>query len=172
MELVLPSTEYKTSYIEAVKEFQADHDFPQMIERASDTFATLESESFETYVEKTLSQSKGENLPEGYMPQTTYWLDDEAEYIGTVRIRHRLDKFLKKFGGHIGYDIRPSKSLISRNSACAEFPNEEVFLFVHLSIFRSKHSLLAQDCVAAMAQMIPLCSSGENPNTMAPTRTM
>lgn len=109
MELVFPSAKYKTSYIEAVKEFQADHDFPQMIERAGDTFATLESESFETYVEKTLSQSKGENLPEGYVPQTTYWLVDEAEYIGTVRIRHRLDEFLEKFGGHIGYDIRPSK---------------------------------------------------------------
>ncbi|MEK7509829.1 MAG: GNAT family N-acetyltransferase [Patescibacteria group bacterium] len=109
MELVLPSVEHKTSYIEAVKEFQADQDFPQMIERVGDTFSTLEAETFDAYVEKILGQSKGDNLLEGYVPQTTYWLVDGEEFIGTVRIRHRLDEFLQKVGGHIGYDVRPSK---------------------------------------------------------------
>ena len=43
------------------------------------------------------------------MPQTTYWLIDNDEFIGRVSIRHTLTESLLKEGGHIGYDIRPSK---------------------------------------------------------------
>ena len=42
-------------------------------------------------------------------PATTYWLVDNGEYIGGVSIRHELNEHLKNIGGHIGYDIRPSK---------------------------------------------------------------
>lgn len=65
--------------------------------------------NFAEYIEKLLSESEGENLPEGYVPQTTYWLIDNDEFIGRVSIRHTLTESLLKEGGHIGYDIRPSK---------------------------------------------------------------
>jgi len=109
MELILPSAEYKVSYIEAVKEFQEDHSFPLM-ERTYDKLSIPDlEENFEDYVEKELSGARGENLPEGYVPQTTYWLVDEGEYVGSVRIRHHINhEFLKTIGGHIGYSIRPS----------------------------------------------------------------
>ncbi len=49
------------------------------------------------------------NLPPGYVAQTTYWLIDTNEFIGRVSIRHMLTDYLLQEGGHIGYDIRPSK---------------------------------------------------------------
>lgn len=43
------------------------------------------------------------------MPHTTLWLVDNGAYIGTVDIRHKLTESLENYGGHIGYDIRPSQ---------------------------------------------------------------
>jgi predicted acetyltransferase len=37
------------------------------------------------------------------------WLIDKDEFIGRVQIRHELTEYLEKYGGHIGYYIRPTK---------------------------------------------------------------
>ena len=42
------------------------------------------------------------------MPSTTLWWVNEQEYLGRLAIRHRLTPTLLNFGGHIGYDVRPS----------------------------------------------------------------
>ncbi len=107
MQLILPSTEYKESFIQALKEYQSDrsNDRMDILELNSETL----EHDFSSYVTKLVSESKGENLPEGYVPQTTYWLVDNNEFIGRVSIRHQLNDYLLKEGGHIGYDIRPSK---------------------------------------------------------------
>jgi predicted acetyltransferase len=46
--------------------------------------------------------------PEGYMPSTTLWWIDGADYLGRIAIRHRLTPQLRQVGGHIGYDVRRS----------------------------------------------------------------
>lgn len=108
MELILPSTEYKDSYIAAVKEFQADSDTTG---RSQDmkklAIADLEAD-FAAYAEKLVSHARGENLPAGWVPATEFWLVEGGEYIGRVTVRHRLNENLEKYHGHIGYDIRPS----------------------------------------------------------------
>ena len=109
MELVLPSVEYKASYIEAVKEFHAAKDAPPMARHYVGLSIPELDANFADYVEKKQSESRGENLPEGYVPATTYWLVDGDKYIGGVSVRHELNKNLKNIGGHIGYDIRPSE---------------------------------------------------------------
>jgi len=111
MKLISPSTDFKESFIEAVKEYQNDSEYPRSFREDSyRTLAISELENdFDVYVQKRLSQSRGENLPEGYVPQTDYWLIDGREFIGRVSIRHELSERLEKTGGHIGYDIRPSK---------------------------------------------------------------
>ena len=107
MKLVLPTVIYKESFLEALDEFQK--------EKRNDRvdYYELDSEKlrshFASYVDKTLAQSRGEQLPEGYVSQTTYWLIDNNEFIGRVSIRHTLTKHLLEEGGHVGYDIRPSK---------------------------------------------------------------
>lgn len=102
--LVLPTTQYKDSFLKAVKEYQAENQF---------NYRLLEidklNEDFESYIKQYEDEAKGINLPEGYVPHTVYWLVDDEGYIGRLDIRHRLNDFLRDFGGHIGYDIRPTR---------------------------------------------------------------
>lgn len=109
MELVLPSAEYKDSFIEAVKEFQADSDDShrnQWYRRQS--VSELEAH-FGLFVEQELSHARGEDLRTGDLPHSTYWLVDGGEFIGQTNVRHRLNDHLMQIGGHVGYDIRPSE---------------------------------------------------------------
>jgi predicted acetyltransferase len=46
--------------------------------------------------------------PPGFVPCTTLWWIDGAEYLGRLAIRHRLTPGLREAGGHIGYDVRRS----------------------------------------------------------------
>ena len=46
--------------------------------------------------------AKGLNMPEGYVPCTTYWVIYENRIIGLANIKHYLNNFLRKKGGHIG----------------------------------------------------------------------
>lgn len=97
----LPSVEYQESYLQAQEEFIADG-----TQQQDQPLAT--SEGFSDFVQTILDQSEGKGLPEGYIPQSVFWLIDEGEFIGRVSIRHGLTEKLKQLGGHIGYGIRPS----------------------------------------------------------------
>lgn len=54
---------------------------------------------------KMLRFSRGENLPEGFVPETFLFLWDEEKIVGQFRIRHYLCESLRTGGGHIGYFI-------------------------------------------------------------------
>ena len=45
----------------------------------------------------------------GLVSQTTLWLVDGREYLGRLSIRHALTDRLRIEGGHIGYEIRPTR---------------------------------------------------------------
>lgn len=54
-------------------------------------------------------ESRGENLPPGRVPQTTWWAQEGDErLVGIIRLRHRLNDALLQRGGHIGYIVRPT----------------------------------------------------------------
>lgn len=107
MKLIHPTTAYKEQFLQATKEYEAkqNEDRPDIYGLTLDEL----NNDFTAYIERVLSESNGENLPDGLVPQTTYWLVDGDEFIGRVSIRHTLTEQLLKEGGHIGYDIRPSK---------------------------------------------------------------
>ena len=65
--------------------------------------------SFEEMVEGFAKQSRGEGLPEGWVPGTTRFLVHEGRILGVFNLRHRLTDFLHRFGGHVGYSVRPSE---------------------------------------------------------------
>src|SRR3989344_5901650 len=109
MELIEPSTEYKDSFIEAVKEFQADNDYTNRNRRYRNLSIPKLENDFGSFVAEVGSHAEGKNLQEGYEPETEYWFVDNGEFIGRTSIRHRLNDKLTYIGGHIGYDIRPTK---------------------------------------------------------------
>lgn len=107
--LVQPDIRYKKSVISALKEYQSD---PLKVQRL-EIYKKLNIEKieahFDEYVQELNEQAKGIGQPAGYVPQTVYWFVEGDEYIGRVDIRHQLNDTSRKQGGHIGYDIQPSK---------------------------------------------------------------
>jgi predicted acetyltransferase len=107
MELVLPSVEYRDSYIAALNE-EPDKSVVLSVQKKDGVPVDLVDIDFAAYVESLKARAIGKGLPEGYIPDTRYWLVDSGEYIGRTSIRHSLTPYLLNTGGHIGYDIRPS----------------------------------------------------------------
>ncbi|MGV8087143.1 MAG: GNAT family N-acetyltransferase [Candidatus Woesearchaeota archaeon] len=107
--LELPNIKYKKTYLETVKEF---------LEKGSDNVATEHyfrksldelEHSFELFVQEYLDKRTRTPTKER-VPSTQFWIIDENdEYCGRISLRHYLNEELSKHGGHIGYDIRPSK---------------------------------------------------------------
>lgn len=61
-------------------------------------------------VQELLDAHNGINLPDSWVPDSTYWLvTDHNRIVGVVNIRHSLTEHLFNAGGHIGYGIRPSE---------------------------------------------------------------
>jgi len=98
MELVKPSEKYYQSYIEAKEEYKQNN---------VDTYDFYEVPKDELF-KKMEDYRTGNNLPEGYVKATYFWLVDNDEFIGEISIRHSLTDSLLRFGGNIGYGIRYS----------------------------------------------------------------
>lgn len=60
-------------------------------------------------VETFARQSRGEGLEEGWVPGTTLFLVHEERILGVANLRHRLTDHLLRFGGHVGFSVRPSE---------------------------------------------------------------
>ncbi|MBP5209274.1 MAG: GNAT family N-acetyltransferase [Clostridia bacterium] len=41
--------------------------------------------------------------------QYIYVREEDEKIVGVIQIRHELNEYLKKFGGHIGYSVAPSE---------------------------------------------------------------
>lgn len=107
MRLVKPSVRYKRSFLNALREVQ------QIPKNESHKYAKYNyahtRDNFAAFVAEHQNRTRGVGLPLGYVPETTWWLVQGNQYRGRVTIRHKLTHRLKKAGGHIGYEIRPSQ---------------------------------------------------------------
>ena len=81
-------------------------------EKENDFTNPMNGKSYEEYRKWLLQQdewSRDENLPEGYVGQTCYWLVSEGVIVGLGKIRHGLTEQSRKEGGNIGIAIDPSQ---------------------------------------------------------------
>jgi predicted acetyltransferase len=101
MRLIKPSKKYEQSWQQGLAEFRAE---------GLKGFWNYDKEptSLAEYIRRIRTNEKGEDLPAGWVPATTYWLIDGDQFVGHTNIRHELNEYLAKVGGHIGYHIRPS----------------------------------------------------------------
>ncbi|WP_456271394.1 GNAT family N-acetyltransferase [Bacillus sp. AK031] len=101
--LVQPTMELQEQYLEFYQEWKdcGEDMVPWVIEKDPTDF-----QGMLTFLD---NNSKGLGLPEGWVPDSTYWLvDTDQAIVGAVNIRHSLTENLMNAGGHIGYGIRPS----------------------------------------------------------------
>jgi len=103
IKLIEPTVELKSEFLEMVEEFNAEG------KQVIDGIGSIDKDDFENSVGRAKDHSRGIGLPEGWVPASTYWLISRGRLVGTCHLRHQLNNFLKNFGGHIGYSVRPSE---------------------------------------------------------------
>ena len=87
------------------KEFLFVRDIPFDENGFTNQWHGCSRETFDEVVRKRIAYSKGEELPEGYVPETFLYLWKDDVIVGEFRIRQFLCESLREGGGHIGYFI-------------------------------------------------------------------
>lgn len=106
IELKRPNLKYKTTYLEGLKEFSNDHEKSMWIHLGDSASRDFPEKDFESFVDTLLVRET--TPPKEFVRDTVYWAVFEEEVVGRISIRHELNDFLSKFGGHVGYIVRPS----------------------------------------------------------------
>ena len=96
-----PQQRFKESYIEGVWEYIRESNsvtwHPEILRQRFDEYLHV------------LQQAETDPLA-GMVPGSRFWLiGADQRYLGDVDLRHHLNEALQRFGGHIGYKIRPSE---------------------------------------------------------------
>ncbi|EOS8269095.1 TPA: GNAT family N-acetyltransferase [Bacillus cereus] len=102
--LLTPTTDLQEEYLDFYNEWKDSGEtmIPWVI--------TKDPSNFPAMVQELLDAHNGINLPDSWVPDSTYWLvTDHNRIVGAVNIRHSLTEHLFNAGGHIGYGIRPSE---------------------------------------------------------------
>ena len=107
LKLLKASQIYKSQYIEFVTECKED------IKKCGMSFymPLSDNDSFYEDIQQLINNEKGDNLPDGWVPSTTYWLmrKNDERILGGLTVRHSLSESLLFRGGHISYYIRLSE---------------------------------------------------------------
>jgi predicted acetyltransferase len=80
-------------------------------ELAADGFSFLldlrEGEPWHDYLARVELWRAGAGLPDGRVPATFLVAEVGGELVGRTSVRHSLNPWLARWGGHIGYGVRP-----------------------------------------------------------------
>ena len=114
-QLAVPHTGVHASFVAAMAEFRAegrggpDDDSTIGRDLRESSGRRQRPEGFADYVAAVVAESRPDvRLPEGRVRCTTLWWTDGETYLGRLAIRHTLNDWLLQYGGHIGYDVRPT----------------------------------------------------------------
>ena len=105
MLLIKPTNEYASQIKEYRQEFLDNGD------SMDGCGALRQTEDPYEYIQKCISYENKETLPEDRVIATQFLFVRESDnrIVGMVQIRHYFNDYLSKYGGHIGYSVRPSE---------------------------------------------------------------
>jgi predicted acetyltransferase len=100
LSLVRPAVELVPSYLDFIEEMRAlgETIWPSRIPSAG--------EGPDAFVAKLLTKESTATGAE--IPESVFWGTVDARVVGVIALRHRLTEKLERFGGHVGYEVRPS----------------------------------------------------------------
>lgn len=104
MHLVAPSPAYFPSFARALQEWGIAH---QDGAGVRDAAALADRAGFERWVDQLLAEETVPARP-GHVTCTYRWMVEDDEYLGSIALRHELSDWLRRYGGHVGYGVRPS----------------------------------------------------------------
>lgn len=97
----------EANYDDIEQEYCFVRDMPVDENGMTNEWSGISREDFEkSALPEMIAFAKGENLPEGYVPETFLFLWNDDEIVGQFRIRHYLCESLRTGAGHIGYFIK------------------------------------------------------------------
>jgi predicted acetyltransferase len=99
MQLIDPSEQWESAFVAMARESAA----------AGEVRYALALTDFAAYLRKLDESRRLEDVARGHVPQLMFWLVDGDAIVATLRLRTRLTPALTDEGGHIGYDVRPSR---------------------------------------------------------------
>lgn len=103
LKLVEPNILYKEELIKFKEEFLINNE-------TMHGGANLSSSDIDIWLDSVEKSKSEETVEEGLVPASILiMVDGKNNIIGIVNIRYRLNDFLLKVGGHIGYSIRKSE---------------------------------------------------------------
>ena len=106
--LAAPGPRYRRSFLEALRE---GFDFATQPCASAESVGDIEAD-FAGYVART-DQSGTVLLPTGEtvpkVPFSVFWLVEDDGFIGQLNLRHELNDYLRQWGGHVGFAIRPCR---------------------------------------------------------------
>lgn len=104
MRLVKPSKELEEAYIDYISEWEGSGE--EIVPLAS----SRNGKSYEELLKQWAENETDKAYERGWVPSTLYFLaDDDGKIYGASHIRHELNEYLSRAGGHVGYGIRPSE---------------------------------------------------------------
>ena len=112
-QLVTPALALHGSFLEALVEY---HREGRHLDLTID--ALREPKGFARYLAALQADARPEtHRGTSRVPQTNLWWADGDQYLGRISIRHELNAGLRRIGGHVGYEIRPSARLRGNGKA-------------------------------------------------------
>lgn len=103
--LLRPTTELFDSFQESLAEWGNGFQDGASIHDAK---ALRTREGFAAWV-RALLDAEHQQVRDGWVTCSHYWIVEDGEYVGAVSLRHELNDHLRAHGGHIGYSVRPSR---------------------------------------------------------------
>lgn len=102
MKLILPNLKYKESYEELIKSARKYGDYQEL-----GNALIKDNETFKDMLIRLNNRRKGKNIAKRDVPATIYWIIDNDKVVGTIDLRHKLNKDYFERLGHIAYYIKP-----------------------------------------------------------------
>ena len=103
--LIKPTKEYMEQIADYRKEFVDENS-------SMDGCGSLSRmEDPKEWLEQVDLLSKKETVPEEWVQSTQFLCirKEDNRIVGMIQVRHYFNEYLEKFGGHIGYSVRPSE---------------------------------------------------------------